>query len=387
MTTRYTAVGAQMLCLALERSGVDPAPELARHRLRREQVFASPAGISPSVEVALYRGAIQHLGLPTIGLAAGELFGRQDWGLLWHYIASMPTLREALYTGVRAGKQFKDSPGRLRDDGRTGRYELLPFSTALWIPPMAEARLRSAMNLPLHLSGKPMPLLEVHHAHPAPAYAAELERSYGAPVKFDQPVDALIFDAAMLARSTLAPNASLAASLGEVLRGMAAPAENSSWTHQVEQALVAALALKEVPEMGQVAALLGISERSLRLKLAEEGTSFTAVLDALRRSMAMVQLHKPNMTVDRLAEVLGYQDPRQFYRRFREWTGCTPAQWFAGVRSDPTFGFSDASVGDGRMPAPMAPMTGRPLPDKIPSESRIASTRTRSRFAVAAGSD
>ncbi len=78
---------------------------------------------------------------------------------------------------------------------------------------------------------------------------------------------------------------------------------------------------------------LNLSKRSLQRKLKDEGTSFQAVLDQTRASMAMVYLRDQKLSAEETSFLLAYRDPNSFYRAFHEWTGMTPAQ---ARRADPS---------------------------------------------------
>ncbi|MEM7159078.1 MAG: AraC family transcriptional regulator [Myxococcota bacterium] len=79
-------------------------------------------------------------------------------------------------------------------------------------------------------------------------------------------------------------------------------------------------------DQAHVARRLGLSARSLQRGLRSVGTSFSEQLDAVRRARAMDLLRQTSIPVREVAFMLGYADPRAFYRSFRRWTGQTPAE-------------------------------------------------------------
>jgi AraC-like DNA-binding protein len=79
--------------------------------------------------------------------------------------------------------------------------------------------------------------------------------------------------------------------------------------------------------MKQAARQLAVSVATLRRKLEEEGTSFSALLDAARREAAERYLSKPEPTVTEIAFLLGFSNLRAFSRAFRRWTGSAPTQF------------------------------------------------------------
>jgi AraC-like DNA-binding protein len=80
------------------------------------------------------------------------------------------------------------------------------------------------------------------------------------------------------------------------------------------------------PSAGGVAAALGISERTLRRRLAAEGTGFQALLDQVRTSLAGRLLATGSLAVDEVAERLGYAESASFIHAHRRWVGITPGR-------------------------------------------------------------
>lgn len=91
-----------------------------------------------------------------------------------------------------------------------------------------------------------------------------------------------------------------------------------------EVRVLVAQRLPDGAPMGEVAAALGLSERSLRRHLTEAGTSYRTVLDEVRRSAADELLARPGLTVDDVAHRLGYAEATSFGAAYRRWTGHTP---------------------------------------------------------------
>jgi AraC-like DNA-binding protein len=77
----------------------------------------------------------------------------------------------------------------------------------------------------------------------------------------------------------------------------------------------------------QVARRLAMSTRSLQRGLHALDTSFRDELDAVRRERALQLLERQELSVQDVAFMLGYADPRNFYRSFRRWTQMSPRSW------------------------------------------------------------
>lgn len=86
-------------------------------------------------------------------------------------------------------------------------------------------------------------------------------------------------------------------------------------------------ALPETLSLDDIAHRLYLSPRTIHRRLEEEGSSFRAIKDALRRDMALARLTKTDDPITKVAADLGYADSSAFYRAFVEWTGMAPVHY------------------------------------------------------------
>lgn len=71
---------------------------------------------------------------------------------------------------------------------------------------------------------------------------------------------------------------------------------------------------------------LCVSSRTLQRRLADEGTSFQALLGEVRLKLSQHYLTATKLGTAEIAFLLGYEEQNSFYRSFRGWTGLTPEQ-------------------------------------------------------------
>jgi AraC-like DNA-binding protein len=76
-----------------------------------------------------------------------------------------------------------------------------------------------------------------------------------------------------------------------------------------------------------------MSSRSLQRRIADEGTNFRRILNEERRELAKFYLPQPDLGLNELAYLLGYEDPNSFIRAFRVWEGATPGKWKSARQS------------------------------------------------------
>jgi len=84
--------------------------------------------------------------------------------------------------------------------------------------------------------------------------------------------------------------------------------------------------LDESLTVSDSADLVGMSDRTLQRRLAEDGTSFNELLDQVRFDVAKHLLQDNSITVTDISGELGYKDPANFTRAFRRWAGVSPRQ-------------------------------------------------------------
>lgn len=77
----------------------------------------------------------------------------------------------------------------------------------------------------------------------------------------------------------------------------------------------------------QIASQLNMSERTLRRKLREAGTSFRDILDNIKEQKSCELLANHSLSVEHIAHLLGYSDAANFRRAFQKWTGVSPAAY------------------------------------------------------------
>ena len=161
--------------------------------------------------------------------------------------------------------------------------------------------------------------------HPLPRY----QQVFESPVRFEAGFTGVVFPEPSLALPILGADLFMGKYLQQQVEALErtlrpAPA-GQPLDARVREAIEHGLPAG-APEQAAVARALGLSLRSLQRGLQSLGTSFGEQLDAVRRARALQLLRDPELSVREVAFMLGYADPRAFYRSFRRWTGHTPAE-------------------------------------------------------------
>jgi len=103
----------------------------------------------------------------------------------------------------------------------------------------------------------------------------------------------------------------------------------SRFSSKVRDALVGQLPNGE-PSKQETAKLLGMTERTLLRRLRDENTTFQELLDRLREKLAFDYLRRDDLTMEKIAYLLGFSSSSAFSRAFVRWTGQRPSEWRDG---------------------------------------------------------
>lgn len=160
---------------------------------------------------------------------------------------------------------------------------------------------------------------------PEPAYFPRFKHLMPR-ARFGQPVSRVVFDAANLDLPLLqADRTALELTRRQCERALNA-LDQGNFVERVRRAI-----WHEEGEgcrsLDEVAESLAVSTRTLRRMLAEEGLSFSTLLDSERREKASFLLNSSRVSLEEVAERLGYSTLSNFGRAFHQWTGTTPGAY------------------------------------------------------------
>lgn len=270
---------------------------------------------------------VQMLNDEDLGLRAARAAERGDYDVLEYVSASAATFREALETNFRYAKLLNDAA-----DFRLEVHGDRAYSILHSIVPMGRvsADFRSAA---FYLTMRrwldfPADDIEVWFTHKRPADVAQYEVTFGkSKVVFGAPLDAVLFPAKYL--DTAQPNAD--SNLHSLLRAHAERLLSQAPPTRTLLEQVRSQILQTMPDgsvsADRVASRLHMSRRTLTRHLAEEGTTFKALLDETRRHSAGYYLQTTSYSVEDIAFLLGFSESAAFVRAFKRWTQSTPAEY------------------------------------------------------------
>ena len=174
------------------------------------------------------------------------------------------------------------------------------------------------------LVGRDIPLRHIAFSHPRTP-SVPYEDVFGCTLEFDATVSAISFDASAMAWPMAMNNEALEAYfLNKASEELARYRPGTSLADQVTTLL--SRSLESPPATADLAAHLGMSERTLQRRLREEDTSTHGLLRDLRKRRAR-ELLTTRVSISEIAYLLGYSEPSAFHRAFKRWFDCAPLEY------------------------------------------------------------
>ena len=179
------------------------------------------------------------------------------------------------------------------------------------------------------LIGRQLPLQAVHLQAKAPANPDDYSALFGCPVLFDQLACGLVLPSAALAFPVTRNEDDLREFLRQApyqLVRRDEPGQVRTLSASIEK-ILSQYANVRLPNAEAVATVLHMSARTMHRRLTAEGTSFQQLKDRFRQTLAIHYIARPELSIDAIAALMGFQDNSAFYRSFKKWTGESPGQY------------------------------------------------------------
>lgn len=333
MSTR-SILGLIYLVQGLKQLGEDPSPVLARHGLSLERLDPSTR-IERGRELRIYADLAESIHDPMMGLRLGGFYGLAGYGPLVMLLMTCGSAYDALQTGIRYQRltylfgTLSFEPGdhvsalvlspmpmeprafRFRVDGEvSGTYKLV-------------RDMQVTLGLDIHAERIDMPYAK-------PAEAAAYERYFGCPVSFGHAQARFWIrnEHLRLRLPSADPNAHAMYRTMCDQQLVAQQASNETLADRVLTHL--GLFSGSYPTAEEVAKTLDLSERTLRRQLGDEGHNFRDLLAQARYTKAQHLLRHTTLSIEAIAQQLGYAESAAFIHAFQRWAGKSPTAWRQG---------------------------------------------------------
>jgi len=324
-----------LVALALER-GCAPGALFRNTGLSLDTLSSPGSRIDEAQADQLIANALEATGDPSLGLTVGQQLNMGAHAVVGQTFLACANLLEVMDTLVRYGPLLTGRQAQIDhyedlDAGRIG----LTLSVASPSPSIRfsyEAVFSAAQKTLTDLLQTPAVDIEVSLPYAAPQDKTAFTEIFGDNVRFNADRATLSIPEALTKEPLPTSNPTLRSLYdAECARLLADLSDNASCT---ERTLAALDKLEgQYPGLDQMASMLNLSTRTYRRRLQDEATSFQALLDSTRCKHATQLLRHSALSVDHVAQRLGFSDVSNFRRAFIQWAGASPSQWRKNQRA------------------------------------------------------
>ncbi len=334
--TLPTATGgiARLAYAYAQQVGFEATPLLKTAGLSEEQIKDHAVRLPVRAQIQFLSLVARALGDEFLGVRLAEFPDLRELGLLFYVAASSSTLGDALQRAARYSSIANEGLSLKCLDGEHIRIVFEYVGVARHSDRhQIEFFMAVVVRLCRHLTDRRVTPIRARITHRrSKEWGTRLAAFFGGNIAFGSRTDELIFPGSIkdLMISSADPylNDLLVANCEQALthrRSTGGPFRTA-----VENAIVPLLPHGLVRARG-IATQLGLSQRTAARRLASEGVTFSEVLERLRVDLARQYLSEADLSISRIAWLLGYQEVSAFTHAFRRWTGKTPRE----ARSSP----------------------------------------------------
>jgi AraC-like DNA-binding protein len=336
MLSRPAASTELMIRLAGDH-GVSLADCLAGSGLTPGEIEDPAAEIRGQQELAVLRNILRAVAPDApFALMAGRRYHPTTHGMWGFALLSSPNVRSAIEVSLRYfDLSYSFNRVSFEVSGREARliYDSSDNPDDLQAA-LVERDLGALVTFKHDIHGKMLPLQSLQLRTSRPAYAAAFAPLFGVEPRFGAERNCLTFDADMLElRHPLADAFGLRVCEEQCRLLIERRGDRSGVAGTVRAQILRRPG--EFPSMKVVAAQLGTSTRTLHNQLARESTSYRELMEEIRETLAEELLSASRLSVDEIAQRLGYADTSSFVSAFKRWKGVPPGAYKRVISSGP----------------------------------------------------
>ncbi len=160
---------------------------------------------------------------------------------------------------------------------------------------------------------------------PAPVHLEFFEKSFGAPLLYQQPTLQIVYAMHTVKTRLKGANRLIAEHLDQASQAAIERLRPAPTLTKAVREIVLNTLQHGAPNLEDVAKPLAMSTRNLQRKLADEGTSLADIVDEVRREEARRLLVQSKAPLTAIALDLGFSDASAFSRACKRWFGQSPS--------------------------------------------------------------
>lgn len=321
-----SALLSRLVALRLRAAGVDLKSILKDAGITQRQIDDPEERLPANFQIALLKAAAAALHDDLLGFRLAQSVDCRKLGLLYYVFASSPTLDEAIRRCARYSRVANEAIVLqiIEGDRPIIRLGYTGIARHADVQQM-ECLMTFLLRICRQTTGQQLVPERVTMMHVRPTVAPEMTQFFGVKVAFGGDFDEIVLSPGagdlQLVNADPYLNKIIVKNCEAVL---AARRTNvGPFRIKVENA-IAPLLPHASARASAVARSLGMSERTMGRKLAQEGSSFAEILQQLRSEMAVRYVEDAALPISRIAWLLGFEEVSSFSHAFKRWTGKSP---------------------------------------------------------------
>ena len=321
-------VSARQAWVRARARGIAVRPLLEKSRLTPEQLKDAGARVPVRNQIDFLNRVAEALGDDMLGVNLALELELRKGGLFYYVLASSDTLRDLFARGARFASLANEGVIQQCIAGRHLGFTLHYAGVRRQEDRhQIEFWLVVLLRICRQVTGIHLNPVRVRVTHNRDVGQARLAKLMGCEIEFGAAADEILFarECGDLRLKHADPylNKLLLENCEELLSRQRRTRE--SFAARVENAVTPRLPHGKA-RAGLIASEFGMSERTFARRLAAEGVSFTGLIERLRLDLARRYLRDDELSISRIAWLLGYQEAGAFTHAFRRWTGKTPSE-------------------------------------------------------------
>lgn len=322
----YAPFEVNLLLQAATDKNIASSKVLANSHVTEDQLEDTATRISMRQRLVVYQNLLDVCDDPSIFLQAGSQATVCSFGIWGYVLLSSSTFLDAVYVAFKylklTGALLRKTFDIEEDHAFFDAQDTLLLGPLL--QPVIDFWFAFTYKTSMEISKGAFEIEELHLTFPEPEYKSSYEEIFKCPVNFSADKNRMYFSRHSLELELPRANplsfqicTDLCATMVREMKNISGPAK------EVRDLIL--LTPNYFPTFKDIAGQLFMTPRTLRRKLADQGTSYQQILNEARKHLAIKFLRETNLSMDQIAERVGFSDARNFRHAFKKWTDSTPS--------------------------------------------------------------
>lgn len=322
----YAPFEVNLLLKAAADQNIASSKVLANTCINEDQLEDTSTRISMRQRLVVYQNLFDSSDDPSIFLKAGSQATVCSFGVWGYVLLSSNIFLDAIHVAFKylklTGPLLRKTFDIDEDHAFFEAEDILLLGPLL--QPVIDFWFAFSFKTSMEISKGAFEMEQLHLAFPEPEYKNSYQELFKCPVFFNADRNRMCFGRHSLELELPRANplsfqicTDLCATMMREMKNMGGPAK------EVRDLIL--LTPNYFPTFKDIAGQLFMTPRTLRRKLAGQGTSYQQILNETRKHLAIKFLRETNLSMDQIAERVGFSDARNFRHAFKKWTDSTPS--------------------------------------------------------------